>query len=200
MLEMYEFMENEESDLCSKRGLQPNTDEQTFEVYLPGSVHEHWLQLRRPIDKRLLNGAGPGGCSSTRLRDLNKETVVNVYTQLNRFLTGFIEHNFAKADYSITEKTNLESLLDYEREDLYERGYFYQDTRRILESSLLYGLEGTLLTFELLTFLMVDLVACNYIVASIVTYLITMLIKRFYSWLARRNLVKRTLMDERFLI
>lgn len=197
MLDMYDFLENEESDLCSKRGLRPNTDEQTFEVYLPSSVHDHWLQLRRGIDKRLLGG---GGHSTPRLRDLNKETVVNTYTHINRFLTCFIEHNFPKADYSIAEKSNWESLLDFERENLYERGYFYQDTQQIIECALLYGLESTLLIFELLTFLISDLVVNNFIIASIVTFLVVQLLQHVYARLAKRNLVKRTLMDERFLI
>ena len=36
--QMYENLAREEQDLCGTRGLQPHSDQQTFEVFLPKSL------------------------------------------------------------------------------------------------------------------------------------------------------------------
>lgn len=124
MLEMYGLLEMEESDLCSKRGLLPNTEQQTFEMYLPSVVADHWTSLRaafrRSGPRPLLPRLGPG-----EFRDADKGKLVATYYAINRFLISFIEHSFIKADYTVQDRSGLESLLNFELEPVHGKGRLY---------------------------------------------------------------------------
>ncbi len=50
---------------------------------------------------------------------------------------------------------------------------FHLDNGHSFESVLLYGIELTLATFELLTFIMVDLIYRNYILSAVITFFIS---------------------------
>lgn len=63
-----------------------------------------------------------------------------------------------------------------------------------------YGLEYTLLGFELMTFIVLDLASENYTFAAILTFVISQLIKRIFMNLTRKNLIRKALVDERFLM
>lgn len=65
---------------------------------------------------------------------------------------------------------------------------------------MLYGHEYTLLIFELMMFVTIDLWAQSFTLAAIVTLFFSHLIKRIFLSAVRRNLVKKALIDERFLI
>lgn len=124
MLEMYELLEREENDLCSKRGLLPNSDQQTFEMSLPTAVCEHYQRLRSH-----LSGFGK---LTDRVRSLSSqslkadtEKVIPTYLMINKFLTSFIEHNFKDVDYIVREKSTFESILDVEFGDGRDKGFFY---------------------------------------------------------------------------
>lgn len=124
MLEMYELLEREENDLCSKRGLLPNSDHQTFEMSLPAAIHEQYQRVRSN-----LSGFGK---LSDRMRSLSAqssrvdtEKLIPTYLMINRFLTGFIEHNFKDVDYIVREKSTLEYILDVEFVDSRDKGFFY---------------------------------------------------------------------------
>lgn len=124
MLEMYNLLEMEESDLCSKRGLMPNTEQQTFEMYLPSVVHDHWNSLRKSFDR-----ATPGNPFPPRLnidlRNVDKSKLVHTYISITRFLCSFIDHSFSKADYIVQDRSGLESLLNFEHDTSQQKGRFY---------------------------------------------------------------------------
>ncbi|CAG2103105.1 unnamed protein product, partial [Medioppia subpectinata] len=124
MLEMYEQLEREESDLCSKRGLLPNTDQQTFEMSLPLAIDEHYRRVRSNLsgfvkisDRMRSFGA--------HLSKADTEKLIPTYLMINKFLTGFIEHNFKDVDYMVREKSTIESIFDVEFADTRDKGYFY---------------------------------------------------------------------------
>lgn len=121
MLEMYEMLEKEESDLCSKRGLLSNTEQQTFEMFLPLAVVQHWKELRKKLDAQCRASLLFG----TQLVAVNKELLVQTYWSINNFLCNFLEHSFSKADYIVKDKSGMESLLNFEMPVVYEKAYFY---------------------------------------------------------------------------
>lgn len=124
---MHEMLKREEDDLCSKRGLIPNTDHQTFIMYLPSVINEQYERMRSMLTA-YTQGAdrmqGIGG----HLSRVDIEKVVPTYLMVNKFLSGFIEHAFKDIDYTVKEKTSVESLLSVEFYDPLERGFFYNGT------------------------------------------------------------------------
>lgn len=115
MLEMYRMLEMEESDLCAKRGLLLNSEQQTFEMCLPISVHDQWRTLRKSL----------GQTRFGQSRDVDKEKIVHIYLNINKFLINFIEHTFTKADYIVQDRSVIESLLDFESYPIREKGTFF---------------------------------------------------------------------------
>ena len=124
MKEMHELLKREEDDLCSKRGLIPNTDHQTFEMMLPVAISEQYVRMRS-ILTAYSQGAdrmqGIGG----RLSRVDIEKVVPTYLMINKYLSGFIGHTFKDVDYTVKEKSTLESILDVEFSHPRNRGFFY---------------------------------------------------------------------------
>ena len=118
------MLELEESDLCAKRGLLLNTEQQTFELCLPIALHEHWISLRRNLDNQR-NRLPLIGHLNIDLRNIDKEKLVYTYFSINKFLISFIEHSFIKADYKVQDRTMLESLVDFELRTVRDKGIFY---------------------------------------------------------------------------
>jgi len=52
MREINEQIKREEEDLCGKRGLEPNTEHQTFEVGLPAKFRQQYNQVVEPLTQR----------------------------------------------------------------------------------------------------------------------------------------------------
>lgn len=123
MKEMNELLKREEDDLCSKRGLLPNTDQQTFEMALPSAIYDHYSRLRNMLtgyqtSDRMQNFSG-------RHSKIDAEKAIPVYLMINKFLSGFIEHTFKDVDYTVREKSNVESILDVEFCEVRDKGFFY---------------------------------------------------------------------------
>ena len=49
MWQMNEQLKREEEDLCGKRGLEPNSERQTFEVEVPSKFREQYEDVVRPL-------------------------------------------------------------------------------------------------------------------------------------------------------
>ena len=49
MWQMNEQLKREEEDLCGKRGLEPNSECQTFEVEVPAKFREQYEDVVRPL-------------------------------------------------------------------------------------------------------------------------------------------------------
>uniref|UniRef100_A0A3Q3ECH4 Transmembrane protein 67 n=1 Tax=Labrus bergylta TaxID=56723 RepID=A0A3Q3ECH4_9LABR len=65
---------------------------------------------------------------------------------------------------------------------------------------LYYGNEATLLIFDTLFFCVVDLGSQSFVLAAVLTYLQQMILRLLRNTLGRKNLVNKTMVDERFLI
>lgn len=128
MQEMHELLTREENDLCSKRGLIPNTDQQTFQMSLPISLYEHIARMRSALTSSSL-GARRWSQSFKSFSGLINTGVtdktVPTYLILNKFLSGFIDHAYKEFDYTVKDKTLMESILDTEFNEGIDRGYFY---------------------------------------------------------------------------
>lgn len=74
------------------------------------------------------------------------------------------------------------------------------DNGHSFEKVMYFGLEYTLLGFELMLFIVTDLASENYTFAALLTYVISQIIKKIFLNISRKNLVRKALVDERFLM
>ncbi|XP_023223368.1 meckelin-like [Centruroides sculpturatus] len=198
MREMHDLLRREEEDLCGHRGLLPNTEQQTFQMFLPALVREQYEHLLLPLNSYSQAAdrmQGAGG----RLSRADIDKVANIYHMVKKFLSGFIEHAFKDLDYVIKDKLFLESLLDVEFIENTDRGCFYNDNGYSFDNILFRGQEVTIVIFEVMLFTIVDMVAEDYVYSAIVTFIIAKIIKSIRQSVGKRNLVKKALIDERFL-
>ncbi|KAK3586521.1 hypothetical protein CHS0354_035056 [Potamilus streckersoni] len=201
MREMFIMMKKEEEDVVGKRGLEPGTDQQTFMIALPKRLRQKYELV---IGQARLESAaaaarmeqGKGG----RLMGTVTEKQVEAYKAMNNFFTSFIDNSLRDIRYVVKDKTFLETIMDTEFLDSTEKGIFYNDNGHSFDQVLFYGNEMTLLVFEILLFCIVDLIFTNYIIAGVITYIITELLSMARNSGGTKNLARKTLVDERFLI
>ena len=129
------------------------------------------------------------------------ERSIQAYVGMNRFLSAFIDHSLRDVDYLVKDKLLLERIFDVELSEIpLDKAIFYNDDGRSFNSVLFYGNEWTLLLFDILFFALVDFIATDYVLAAVLTYIASKIISAARNSFGRRNLARKTLVDERFLI
>ncbi|GFN86065.1 meckelin [Plakobranchus ocellatus] len=196
MREMCDMIKREEEDLVGQRGLVPNTEPQTFLMALPKRLRQKYETVYMPVQLENASAATRG--EQARLAGRDKS--IDAYGTLNRFFCAFIDHSLRDIDYVVKEKTFLEKILDTEFLELADKGIFYNDNGHSFDNVLFYGNEMMLIIFDTLFFCVVDYIFTDYVLAGILTYLITELICLIRDIGGKKNLAKKTLVDERFLI
>ncbi|XP_061676780.1 meckelin-like [Syngnathoides biaculeatus] len=195
MEEMNSNLKREAESLCGQRGLLPNTDMQTFQVALSSRLRSHYDRIRDSFTRR----HGP-----SRLVDAasfnQTEQNIRAYHTMNHFLGSVIDHVHPDMDYIVRDKLALERLMGMEFLEPNDKSIFYNDEGHSFGEVLFYGNEATLLIFDTLFFCVVDLTSQNFTLAAVLTYVQQMIFERIRIFFGRRNLVNKTLVDDRFLI
>eukprot|EP00047_Mylnosiga_fluctuans_P017394 m.61020 g.61020 ORF g.61020 m.61020 type:complete len:932 (+) comp7058_c0_seq2:5448-8243(+) len=191
MWQMRENLKKEEANMTGHRGLLPNSDLQTFEIHVPA-------MLRDQLDAVLLNlmydEHGP-----ERARTGVSDKAIHGHRNVNRLLCAFLDHSFRDLDYVVQDRTALAGLLGLTPE-IFSRGVFYMDAAASVSSMLLLGQETALLLLDFLVFAVIDLLATNYVAGAAVAFALYLIYGTLRDNLGRRNLGRKTLIDERFLI
>ncbi|XP_071823603.1 meckelin-like isoform X2 [Apostichopus japonicus] len=199
MKEMRAQLKREEENLVGQRGLLPNTDQQTFELLLQNKFRENYSRILQPLNLTRAEQQRANQAQSNR-SGTKVDTILEAYGTMNKFLSAFIDHGMRDIDYLVKDKLLLEKILDMEFYDPVDKGFLFNDDGHSFDQALFFGHESTLLLFELLLFCVVDLIFQNYLLAGIVTYIISIVLSMLRSSFGRYNLAKKTLVDERFLI
>ncbi|XP_008574634.1 PREDICTED: meckelin [Galeopterus variegatus] len=194
MEEMNINLKREAENLCSQRGLVPNTDGQTFQVAISSQMRQHYDRIHETLTKK----NGPARLLSTPTSTF--EQSIKAYHTMNKFLGSFIDHVHKEMDYFIKDKLLLERILGMEFMEPMEKSIFYNDEGYSFSSVLYYGNEATLLIFDLLFFCVVDLASQNFILAAFLTYLQQEIFRLIRNTVGQKNLASKTLVDQRFLI
>jgi len=176
MKEMNDLLQREEEDLCSKRGLLPNTDQQTFEMTLPFSMYDQYQRLRSILAVPTTRSTRIQNLLNSRTEDIEKKA--SAYIIVTKFLSSFIDHTLNDFDYIVKDKTTLEYILDAEFDERRDQGYFYNDNGLSFERVLMSGSETSLIIFELMLFIFIDVICWDYILAAIITFITS----RVSSW------------------
>ncbi|KAM8868836.1 LOW QUALITY PROTEIN: meckelin [Spinachia spinachia] len=195
MEEMNNNLNRESESLCGQRGLLPNTEIQTFQVSLNDRLRLHYDRIREQIGRR----NGP-----SRLIDASSanqfEQRARGYQTMNHFLGSIIDHAHQEMDYIVKDKLMFERVIGMEFLEPSEKSIFYNDEAHSFSDVLFYGNEATLLIFDTLFFCVVDLGSQSFVLAAVLTCLQQMIFRLIRNTLGRKNLVSKTLVDERFLI
>ncbi|XP_023557118.1 meckelin isoform X2 [Octodon degus] len=194
MEEMNMNLKREAENLCSQRGLVPNTDVQTFQIAVSGHMRQHYDR----IHETLVRKNGPARLLSSSASTL--EQSIKAYHAMNKFLGSFIDHVHKEMDYFIKDKLLLERILGIEFMEPMEKSIFYNDESYSFSSVLYYGNEATLLIFDLLFFSVVDLAGQSFMLAAFLTYLQQEIFRFIRNTVGQKNLASKTLVDQRFLI
>ena len=130
------------------------------------------------------------------------EKRLQAYNTLNRFLSAFIDHSLKDLDYLVRDKLLFERILNMELKEVPppDKAIFYNDDGRSFNSILFYGNEWTLMFFDLLVFATMDLIYPNFVFAGVMAYLFSKGLTIARNTFGRKNLTRKTLVDERFLI
>ncbi|XP_036193599.1 meckelin isoform X3 [Myotis myotis] len=194
MEEMNLNLKREAENLCSQRGLVPNTEGQTFQIAISSQMRQHYDRIHETLTRK----NGPARLLSSSASAF--EQSIQAYNTMNRFLGSFIDHVHKDMDYFIKDKLLLEKILGIEFMEPMEKSIFYNDDGYSFSSVLYYGNEATLLIYDLLFFCVVDLACQNFILAAFLTYLQQEVFKFIRNIVGQKNLASKTLVDQRFLI
>ncbi|XP_007537462.1 meckelin [Erinaceus europaeus] len=194
MEEMNMNLKREAENLCSQRGLVPNTDGQTFQIAISSQMRQHYDRIHETLTRK----NGPARLLSSSASTF--EQSIKAYHTMNKFLGSFIDHVHKEMDYFIRDKLLLERILGIEFMEPMEKSIFYNDESYSFSNVLYYGNEATLLIFDLLFFCVVDLACQNFILAACLTYLQQEIFRFIRNTIGQKNLASKTLVDQRFLI
>uniref|UniRef100_H0WLV8 Transmembrane protein 67 n=1 Tax=Otolemur garnettii TaxID=30611 RepID=H0WLV8_OTOGA len=194
MEEMNMNLKREAENLCSQRGLVPNTDGQTFQIAISSQMRQQYDR----IHETLMRKNGPARLLTSSASTF--EHSIKAYNTMNKFLGSFIDHVHKELDYFIKDKLLLEKILGMEFMEPMEKSIFYNDESYSFSDVLYYGNEATLLIFDLLFFSVVDLACQNFVLAAFLTYLQQEIFRFIRNTVGQKNLASKTLVDQRFLI
>ncbi|KAM4688916.1 meckelin [Discoglossus pictus] len=194
MEEMNTNLKREAENMCSQRGLQPNTDIQTFQMSISSRTRMHFDRIHDTLTKR------SGSSRFLQASSNSSEQSTKAYHTMNKYLSSFIDHAFKDMDYFVKDKLFLERILDMEFMEPMDKSIFYNDENYLFSNVLFYGNESALLIFDTLFFSVVDMTSQNFVLAAILTYLQHEFFRLLRATAGQRNLASKTLIDERFLI
>ncbi|XP_063715703.1 meckelin-like isoform X2 [Symsagittifera roscoffensis] len=206
------LMQKEQDDLRGTRGLLPDSSIQTFEMIVPLNLRTAYRKLYKPpmpsnaakAATTATSGDQTGaGVDRNSLSQLNPQLrkCIEGYNQLNAFLAAFINRDIPDCDYEVRERPFLEKLLDMEFvENSPTRGIFYSDAGHVFDKVLFYGNEFSLFVFDVYLFVALDYMIGSYLLSAIGVYIVQKIMVPIREILGQRNLAKKTLVDERFLI
>ncbi|GAB1601198.1 meckelin [Argonauta hians] len=190
-----QMMSREQNDLCSERGLLPNSQNQSFEMSLPKKLRSKYIQIMMPIT----NKTGSNRMDSNLSNPTNSD-YLQAHEVMNKYLSSFIDHSLKDTDYFVKDKTFLENVLNAEFTDTTTQGIFYTDNGHSFDRLLLFGHDILFIQFEILLFSVTDLICQNYILDASIVYIGHLIISLIRQGGSKKNIARKTLVDRRFLI
>ncbi|KAH8381804.1 hypothetical protein KR009_000282 [Drosophila setifemur] len=210
--------------MYGRRGLLMDSDKQAYVILPPRNLHIYLERLLLPFQRSLT-----GSLSQTMLYqkdivpsiDGQMERTSIAYASVNRFFCAFIDHAIKDMDYIIKEKSFVEQLLNCEidnyitesgltsinpynqlfnKEFLPDKGTFYIDDSYSFSRVLLLGNHLHIFVLELLILLSIFLLTSNHLIAAAGACVFNMLLRHVFRLWVRRNVSRKTLIDERFLL
>ena len=218
--EINKNIENERRNLCKSRGLIPDQD--VFEIFVSTQFRQQYDEIYRDVlqfelnklnqQKRLSFNINPNS-NQQQQQQVNTQENYNIILSkqliessklLSMFLCDFIEK-------SCPHKWEIRDLIGWERffgplpNLLMERNsIFYQDIMYKFKTELMYiGLQYHLIILNILTFCFIDFIILtkhNTIISLLITYIIDYILLKIRSYFGEKNVSRKTMIDQKFLL
>ncbi|CAF4599618.1 unnamed protein product [Rotaria sp. Silwood1] len=194
-------LERESKSMSSTRGLQANSTEQIFIMKINRIFRAQYDLLFR----QYYDYIGP---RRTR-KDMERYTdmLLQSYQNLNKFLCAYIDRSLPTYQYFIRNRYLLEKIFNYEFQTRIGSGLstsmdniLFIDDEKVFTKVLFYGKENSLFIWNIITFLFMDFISTNYVLAAIITFLLNLIVVGLRNSFGRRNLSKKTLIPRELLI
>ncbi|KAI8586236.1 Meckelin, partial [Geranomyces variabilis] len=207
--ELNAYLRREKADLVPRRGLN-DTDQQCFEMYaqkemraafnkvygikvfitataMSTSFTLHFTLAERMSPEKQLRRFG--GVDEAR---------VCAYETVNHFLKSFFDRNLKEFQYMVRERSTLERVLANTPDVSHSSALFHDPDS--FTTLLLYGIEVHLLLFYALVYSAVSQSTGSTGAAALVTCAVDAAIRAGRRHFGARNLSKKMMMDQKFLI
>ncbi|XP_002072185.3 meckelin [Drosophila willistoni] len=197
-------LQREAQNMCGRRGLLMDSDKQAYVILPPRNLRIYLDRLLLPFQR-----SAHGSMSQTLLYqkdipsiDGQVERTSIAYASVNRFFCAFIDHAIKDMDYIIKEKSVAEKLFNCEIENYLteNKGTFYIDDSYSFSRLLLLGNHMDIFVLEILLLLSLFLLSGNLLISAAAACGFNMLIRHIFRFWVRRNVSRKTLIDERFLL
>ncbi|KAH8409753.1 hypothetical protein KR222_004021 [Zaprionus bogoriensis] len=199
-------LQREAQNMCGRRGLLMDSDKQAYIILPPRNLRIYLERLLLPFQR-----SRNGSMSQTLLyqKDLQISSIDGqvertsiAYASVNRFFCAFIDHAIKDMDYIIKEKSFMENLFNCEIDNYLteNKGTFYIDDSLSFGRVLLLGNHVNIFVLEILVLLSVYLLTFSLLLAASVACALNMLLRHIFRRWVRRNVSRKTLIDERFLL
>jgi len=206
MLSLNKQLKREEEQLCAKRGLQSDSDVQSFEVYLSRGVRE---MFNEAFAGATFAGAAQGPAANVAGRSNQRrgfhstsEDALRKHAQVTSFLTAFISGTLERHTLDIRPMAYWERrvFLPPEIPPQTTKSLFVEDPSGRFRSVLLIGHELDFVLLHALTYGVFDMLFVNSFIAIFATYVVDIAITFLRHHLGLRNIAQKTLLDKRFLM
>ncbi|CAF3493209.1 unnamed protein product [Adineta steineri] len=197
MKDMLMNLERESRMLSGTRGLQANSTEQIFIMKINRTFRMQYDLLFRKYS----DFVGPR--RSKKDKEHYTDVLLESYRNLNSFLCSYIDHSLPAHEYYVRNRYLVEKLFNYEFQigmTGYDDSLFFVDNEKTFTEILFYGEENSLFIWNIITFLFIDFLSSNYVLAAIVTYLLNLIAVALRNSFGRKNLSKKTLVPRELLI
>jgi len=203
------FLETESKGIARRRGLDPNdeTNLQTYELYIPKTLRDRYnmlynFHLNKEIAEKSMNNKKAIGNKAIP-KGFDYKAIEARRTDLQNYLKFYIEGVVSEASKLIRDKGAMMRLLGVPPVDLasFEGSpLFFKDPGCGYSRIIFLGHEFTLIIFDITMYAMWDLIFSNTFVAIVFAYFTARLFYYFRAQMGEKNLSKKTMIDERFLI
>eukprot|EP00762_Andalucia_godoyi_P006626 ANDGO_04990.mRNA.1 hypothetical protein len=204
MLELRHNMQKEEDNVVAQRGMMPDSDCQTFEMFITADTRQElndmlWFRIAEFIMQRD-NPASVRGGTAAKMSRLPTVNLVKQYVSMNRCLKSFIDRIQTSPDHVRLRSFWHRAFGIPPDVSAFQKDIFFYDDPDCFSSILLFGMEWNLVFFNLLLFCVVDWSIQNIVLSAIITWLVDKVYIFLRGWLGERNLSEKTLIDGRFLL
>jgi len=188
----------------AKRGLEADSDIQTFEVHITRGVREKYDEAFAGGSTRSRDAQNRQQLAQGKRRGFRSapEELLRKRQEVNQFFISFIDRNLAQERLSVREKHYFEKLISMPPEMAYNTNtsLFLEDPAGRFRRIMLAGREYDLVLLNVLTYALFDMAYTNTFVAIFFTYAFDLLIRVVRAELAVRNIARKTFIDPRFLL
>ena len=188
-----QFLDKEEEDIVGKRGLE-GTLHQVFEISITCDMRNEYDRIIRQMKLSQITEGRKKNSNSLH------EAELVAHQMLTKFFTSFIEKSHKSLRFEKREKLLCEHVTSIELYEPIDFSFMYPDDGNTFSSLIFYGHESTFLLFNLLTYQFWDTITLNSIAACFLTYITDLFLVWIRRVWAKHNIVKKSLLDKRFII